>query len=59
MLRLAAATTHSFTVVEVDPSHNASAPSASVTATTQPSTDTIGPTAPGNLSAFDFGATCS
>jgi hypothetical protein len=25
------------------------------TATTQPTTDTTGPTAPGNLSAFDFG----
>jgi len=55
VLRRAAATTHSFTVVAVDPSHNASAPSATVTATTQPSTDTTGPTAPGNLYAFDFG----
>jgi hypothetical protein len=55
VLRLAAATNHSFTVVAVDPSHNASAPSATVTATTQPTTDTTGPTAPGNLSAFDFG----
>jgi hypothetical protein len=54
-LRLAAATTYSFTVVAVDPSRNASAPSAAVTATTQPTTDTTGPTAPGNLSAFDFG----
>lgn len=55
VLRLAAATTHSFTVVAVDPSRNASAPSAAVTATTLPSTDTTGPTAPGNLYAFDFG----
>jgi chitinase len=55
VLRLAAATTHSFTVVAVDPSRNASTPSAAVTATTQPSTDTSGPTAPGNLYAFDFG----
>jgi hypothetical protein len=55
VLRLAAATTHSFTVVAVDPSRNASAPSAAVTATTQPSTDTTAPTAPGNLYAFDFG----
>jgi hypothetical protein len=55
VLRLAAATTHSFAVVAVDPSRNASAPSAAVTATTQPNTDSTGPTAPGNLSAFDFG----
>jgi Fibronectin type III domain len=55
VLRLAAATTYSFTVVAVDPSGNASAPSEAVTATTQPSTDTTGPTAPGNLYAFDFG----
>jgi hypothetical protein len=55
VLRLAAATTYSFTVVAVDPSGNASAPSAAVTATTQPSTDTTGPTAPGSLYAFDFG----
>jgi Fibronectin type III domain len=55
VLRLAAATTYSFTVVAVDPSGNASAPSTAVTATTQPSTDTTGPTAPGNLYAFDFG----
>ncbi|HWH54576.1 MAG TPA: hypothetical protein VNT04_03270 [Gaiellaceae bacterium] len=54
VLRLAAATTYSFTVVAVDPSRNASAPSAAVTATTQPTTDTTGPTAPGNLYAFDF-----
>jgi hypothetical protein len=55
VLRRAAATTHSFTVVAVDPSGNASAQSAAVTATTQPSTDTTGPTAPANLYAFDFG----
>jgi hypothetical protein len=55
VLRLAAATTHSFTVVAVDPSGNASAPSVAVTATTLASTDTTGPTAPGNLYAFDFG----
>lgn len=55
VLRLAGATTYSFTVVAVDPSGNASAPSAAVTATTQPSTDTTGPTAPGNLTAWDFG----
>jgi chitodextrinase len=55
VLRLAGATTYSFTVVAVDPSRNASAPSAAVTATTQPSMDTSGPTAPGNLVAWDFG----
>jgi hypothetical protein len=55
VLRRAAATTHSFTVVAVDPSRNASVPSEPVTATTQPSTDTTGPTAPGNLSVWDFG----
>jgi hypothetical protein len=55
VLRLAAATTYSFTVVAVDPSGNASAPSAAVAATTSPSTDTTGPTAPGDLYAFDFG----
>jgi hypothetical protein len=55
VLRLAAATPYSFTVVAVDPSGNASVPSAAVTATTQPSADTTGPTAPGNLYAFDFG----
>ena len=55
VLRLAAATTHSFTIVAVDPSRNASAPSAAVTATTQPNIDTTGPTVPGNLHAFDFG----
>ena len=55
VLRLAAATTHSFTVVAVDPSGNASAPSVAVTATTLASTDMTGPTAPGNLYAFDFG----
>jgi hypothetical protein len=51
VLRLAAATTYSFTVVAVDPSRNASQPSAAVTATTQPNTDTTGPTAPGNFAA--------
>jgi hypothetical protein len=55
VLRLAAETTHSFTVVAVDPSGNASAPSAAVTATTLASTDTTAPTAPGNLYTFDFG----
>jgi hypothetical protein len=54
VLRLAAATTYSFTVVAVDPSRNASAPSAAVTATTQPTTDTTAPTAPGNLSAMNM-----
>jgi hypothetical protein len=54
VLRLTAATTYSFTVVAVDPSRNASAPSAAVTAT-QPTSDTTGPTAPDNLYAFDFG----
>jgi hypothetical protein len=52
VLRLKGATTYSFTVVAVDPSGNASAPSSAVTATTQPSTDTNGPTAPG-LSAVN------
>jgi chitodextrinase len=55
VLRLAAATMYSFSVVAVDPSGNASAPSAAVTATTLASTDTAAPTAPGNLYAFDFG----
>jgi fibronectin type 3 domain-containing protein len=55
VLRLAAGTTHSFSIVAVDPSRNSSAPSAAVTATTQPTTDTTAPTAPGNLSASDFG----
>ena len=55
VLRLAAATTHSFTIVAVDPSRNASAASAPVQATTPASTDTTGPTAAGNLYAFDFG----
>jgi len=55
VLRLAGATTYSFTVVAVDPSRNESAPSGAVTATTQPTTDTTAPTAPGNLSASDFG----
>jgi hypothetical protein len=54
VLRLAAATTHSLTVVAVDPSRNASAPSAPVSATTPPTTDTTAPSAPGNLYAFDF-----
>src|SRR6185503_2628950 len=55
VLRLSAATTHSFNVVAVDPSNNASVPSATVTATTGPNTDTTGPSAPGNLFASDFG----
>jgi hypothetical protein len=55
VLRLSAAATHTFQVVAVDPSGNASAPSATVSATTQPSTDTTGPTAPGNLDVWDFG----
>jgi Fibronectin type III domain len=55
VLRLAAATPYSFTVVAVDPSGNASVPSAAVAATTQQGFDTTGPTAPGNLYAFDFG----
>jgi Fibronectin type III domain len=55
VLRLAAATTYSFTVVAVDPSRNASAPSAPVTATTLASTDTTAPTAPGGLYALDLG----
>lgn len=50
VLRLAGGTTYSFAVVAVDPSRNASEPSRAVTATTQPSTDTAGPTASG---AFD------
>lgn len=55
VLRLAAGTPHSFTVVAVDPSGNASAPSAAVTAATLAGNDTSPPTAPGNLYAFDFG----
>ena len=55
VLRLAAATTHSFTVVAVDPSRNVSAPSTAVSATTQATSDTTGPSAPGNLVAWDFG----
>jgi hypothetical protein len=54
VVRLAGATTYSFTVIAVDPSGNASAPSAAVTATTHPSTDTTGPTAPGNLVAWNI-----
>jgi chitinase len=46
-LRLAGATTYSFNIVAVDPSGNASQPSAAATAITQPSTDTAGPAAPG------------
>jgi hypothetical protein len=55
VLRLSSATTHSFRVVAVDPSRNASAPSAAVTATTLVNTDTIPPTAPGGFYAFEFG----
>jgi hypothetical protein len=55
VLRLTAATTYSFTVVATDPSRNRSAPSSAVTATTQPGNDTAGPTAPGDLVAWDFG----
>jgi hypothetical protein len=55
VLRLAGGTTYSFTVVAVDPSQNSSVPSAAVTATTAPSSDTTGPSAPGNLVAWDFG----
>jgi hypothetical protein len=53
VLRLAAATTYSFTVVAVDPSGNVSASSAAVTATTLAGTDVAGPTAPGNLYAVN------
>jgi hypothetical protein len=52
VVRLAGSTTYSFTVIATDPSRNASAPSEAVTATTQPSTDTTPPTAPGNFAAF-------
>jgi hypothetical protein len=55
VLRLSAATTHSLSVVAVDPSRNASEQSVPVSATTPPTTDTTGPSAPGNLYAFDFG----
>jgi Fibronectin type III domain len=55
VLRLAAATTHSFEVVAVDPSRNASEPSAPAKAATPPTTDVTGPSSPGNLYAFDFG----
>jgi hypothetical protein len=55
VLRLTAATAYTFTVVAVDPSGNVSTPSAAVTASTAPGNDTTGPTAPGNLYAFDFG----
>jgi hypothetical protein len=55
VLRLAADTTHSFTVVAVDPSRNVSASSDAVTVKTLVNTDTTGPTAPGNLIAWDFG----
>jgi hypothetical protein len=47
VLRLHGASTYSFTIVAVDPSGNVSAPSAAVTVTTPPSTDTTAPTAPG------------
>jgi chitinase len=55
VLRLSSATTHTFNVVAVDPSRNASAPSDTVKATTQQNTDFLPPSAPGNLSASDFG----
>jgi hypothetical protein len=55
VLRLSAGTTYAFTVVAVDPSLNASAPSAPATATTLATADTAEPTAPGGLYAFDFG----
>jgi hypothetical protein len=55
VLRRSAGTSHSLTIVAVDPSGNASGPSTPVTANTPPSTDTIGPTAPGNLFAQEFG----
>jgi hypothetical protein len=55
VLRLAPGATHTLTVRAVDPSGNLSAPSAGVTVSTPPSTDTSPPTAPGNLYAFDFG----
>jgi fibronectin type 3 domain-containing protein len=47
VLRLSAATIHTFTVVAVDPSHNVSPSSAPVTATTLANLDTTPPTAPG------------
>jgi hypothetical protein len=55
VLRRSAATTYTLAVVAFDPSGNASAPSAAVTATTLPTADTNAPTAPGDLYAFDFG----
>ena len=55
VLRLAPATTHTLNVVAVDPSGNASSPSAAVTVTTPATTDTAAPTAPANLYALDFG----
>ena len=55
VLRLAPGTTHSLSVVAVDPSRNASTPSTPVTAETPPSTDTTPPTAPANLNPWDFG----
>jgi len=51
VLRRAGGTRYSFTVVAIDPSSNASPPSAPVTVTTPASTDTAGPTAPGSLVA--------
>jgi hypothetical protein len=56
VLRLAAATTHWFEVVAVDPSHNASAPSVPETAATPPSTDTTGRARRATSTrSFDFG----
>lgn len=54
VLRLAPATTHTFTVAAVDPSGNVSAPSAPVTATTSASTDGVAPSAPANVYGFAF-----
>lgn len=48
-------TSYEFSVRAVDPSGNVSAPSNTVSATTQASTDTAAPTSPTLLSAFDGG----
>ena len=49
-------TTYEFSVRAVDPSGNVSVPSTPVSARTQASTDTVAPTTPTLLSAFDGGS---
>jgi hypothetical protein len=55
VLRQAASSTHTYSIVAVDPSRNESAPSEPVSATTPASADVTAPSRPGGLYAFDFG----